>query len=225
MAQYTSTGYGPPKAGFFALGDQVVDAAGVTWDCVMAGKAVHSGIIESGTAVFVAGARGAGTPGTGVVAAEYGDAKEHTTVLTLNTTLGAIAGGAFLGLGNLLYTLPAGVQLVKSAYMSVAITQTQAHITNDQPDVGLGTVVASGAVQVLDGTATFENILTGVTATDCNGTASVSAAKCTASPFELVRLAADAKTIYFNAAYNWAASGDAAAILTGTVVLKWATLN
>ena len=165
-----------------------------------------------------------GTVGTGVTAVEYGYGYNHTTVLTISTVLPSIAGGASLGVGNLIYTLPAGVQIIEGSYITMAITQTQGHINANTPVVGLGTVIASGAVSVLSGTATFQNILTGATAANCTGTPTVSAAACTASPFSLVRLAGDAKTIYFNSAAAWAASGDAAATLVGTVTLNWQTL-
>lgn len=164
-----------------------------------------------------------GTANTGTTAVEYGDAYHHTTVLTVNTTLPAIAGGADLAVGKLLYTLPAGVQIIDAAYMTLAITQTQGNITADTPDGGLGTVIGSGAVATLDGTGTFENILTGQTFNDCNGTAEVKTTIPTAA-VPLVIESGGAKTIYFNVADGWAASGDAAALLVGTVVLSWRTL-
>lgn len=160
-----------------------------------------------------------GVPATGVTAVESGKDGYHTVVLTIDTVLPAIAGGANLGVGKLLYTLPAGALLVDSAYMSVAITQTEANITADTPEVGLGTVIASGAVAVLSGTATFENILTGQVAANCNGTATVK----TVADQVLVRETGDAKTVYLNVADGWAASGDAAALLTGTVKLNYKT--
>jgi len=164
-----------------------------------------------------------GTAATGVTATEQGDGYNHVTFLAIDTTLGAIAGGAALGLGKLLYTLPAGVQMIEAAYMNVAITQSQGNITADTPEVGLGTVVASGAVSVLSGTATFENILTGQVATDCNGTPTVKTLIPTAN-VPLIRQAGDAKTIYFNVADNWAASGDAAAAVTGDVTIVWRSI-
>jgi hypothetical protein len=166
----------------------------------------------------------AGTAATGVTAAEYGDGYSHTTVLTVSSVLPAIAGGASLGVGKLLYTLPAGAQIIKSAYMSIGITQTEANITADTPDVGLGTVIATGAVATLDGTATFEDIMTGQTAADCDGTATVATTLATTSPFVVIRAAAAAKTIHLNVADGWAASGDAAAIIAGTVVINWQTM-
>jgi hypothetical protein len=170
-------------------------------------------------------AAGIGTPGTGVTAVEYGDGRTHQTVLTLGAgcVLPAIAGGAALGLGTLLYTFPAGAQIIDGSYMSVGITQTQAHINADTPKVGLGSVIASGVVSVLSGTATFQDILTSQTAANCTGTATVKTANPTAS-VPLITEAAGSKAVYFNAANTWAASGDAAALLTGTVVINWRTM-
>lgn len=160
-----------------------------------------------------------GTPGTGVTAIEEGNATLHQTTLTLAAVLPAIAGGANLAVGTLLYTFPAGDVIIDSTYMSVAITQTEANITADTPDVGIGTVIASGVVAVLGGTATFEDIINGTAAADCNGTATVQNVTPTAGAPLLVPVAGG--DVYFNAADGWAASGDAAATLTGTVVLNW----
>jgi len=164
---------------------------------------------------------GVGTAAAGVTVAEYGDGFLHVTRLTVNTTLGAIAGGANLALGKLLYTLPAGAQVIDRSYFSLAITQTDGNITADTPYVCLGTVVASGVVNTLAGTATFYNVgVAQKAATDCDGTATTQTNVCA-----VVREAADAKTIYANVADGWAASGDAAAKLTGTVVLRWTQMS
>lgn len=161
-----------------------------------------------------------GTAETGTTAVERGTSHRHQTILTVSTTLPAIAGGADLGIGKLLYTFPAGVIIINYAYMTLAITQSQGNITADTPDVGLGTVIASGVVNVLSGTATFENIITGQTAADCNGTATVKTANPTAGVPFIIEAGA-ARTVYFNAADGWTAGGDAAAALAGTVVLDW----
>ena len=161
-----------------------------------------------------------GTAGTGFTATEYGDGTHHKTVLAVDYTLPAIAGGANLAVGRLAYTWPAGIINQKAARLSVAITQTQGNITADTPDIGLGTVIASGAVAVLGGTATFENVLTGQTASDCNGTVTE---KTLAT--SLVIEASVAHTLYLNVADGWAASGDAAALITGTITLEWTFLS
>lgn len=157
-----------------------------------------------------------GTVATGSSVIEYGDGYNHTSIITVNTTLPAIAGGASLGVGKLIYTLPAGALIATMAYMSIAITQTQGNINADTPDVGLGTTIASGAVALLSGTAAFENLLTGQTAANCTGTATVA----TVHNHTDIGVSDD-HTVYLNVADGWAASGDAAALLTGTVVLNW----
>jgi len=171
--------------------------------------------IEAGT---LGTSANVGTAATGSTAAELGQGKTHRTALTVSTTLPAIAGGADLAVGKLLYTFPAGEIIVTGAYMSLAITQTQGNITADTPDGGLGTTIGSGVVAELSGTA--GNILTGQTFNDCNGTAEVKTATPTAAA-PLVIAAGGAHTVYFNVADGWAASGDAAATLTGTVILLW----
>lgn len=155
-----------------------------------------------------------GTANTGVTAVVKGDANRKNITLTVDTTLPAIAGGANLAVGKLLYTLPAGKWVINASAINLAITQTQGNITADTPDGGLGTTIASGAVAVLGGTAAFENILTGQTFNDCNGTA-----ENVAVGTQLVINTADNHTIYFNVADGWASSGDAAALLTGTVMI------
>ncbi len=160
-----------------------------------------------------------GSPVAGVIinCIERGDANRHTTTLTVQSALPAIAGGANLAVGKLLYTFPAGPIVVHAAYMSVGITQTQGNINADTPDIGLGTTIASGVVAVLGGTAAFENILTGQTAANCTGTATVKTVSDQVLPIEV----AGNHTVYLNVADGWAASGDAAALINGTVTLVW----
>jgi len=157
-----------------------------------------------------------GTVAAGSTVVEYGDGVHHQSVITVDTTLGDIPGGAELGLGKLVYTFPAGALDVKATYMSIALTQTDGNIDSDTPDVGIGSVVASGVVGVLGGTSTFEDMLTGRAAADCNGTATVAhvaTSKLTAT--------GDAHTVYFNAAFDWTASGDDACAIAGTIIIEW----
>ena len=165
----------------------------------------------------------AGTAGTNVTAVEYGNGRQHTTVLTLaNADLGNVAGGGNLALGALIYTFPAGAHVHSVTSASVAL-QGDAAVQADTPDVGVGSVIGSGAVAVLGGTATFEDYLNGTAAADVNGTATVHAmAGATAGLFTGISFNAtgDAKTLYYNAAATW--SGASAAILaTGTVTIQW----
>lgn len=164
--------------------------------------------------------QGVGTAAAGLTATEKGSDNHHITSLAVDTVLPAIAGGADLAVGVLAYTFPAGVIRVSTASIALAITQTDENITADTPDVGLGTVIASGAVATLDGTAAFENIMTGQTFDDCDGTVET---KTLVSDFIIE--AADPHTVYINVADGWAADGDAAAEITGTVILDWTKLS
>jgi len=159
-----------------------------------------------------------GTVATGSSVVEYGDGVNHQTVLTVATTLGAIAGGAALCLGKLVYTFPAGALNVKSTYISMALTQTEGNITADTPEVGVGAVLGAGAHATIGAAgATMENIYDGSTAAaDCNGTATVGQ-----QALSLIVAVAGAHTVYFNVADTWAASGDAACAIAGTIIIDW----
>lgn len=153
---------------------------------------------------------------------EYGDSTYHKTVLSLKGALPAIAGGANLAVGRKIYTFPhKNIRILTSAFNNVAIQQTQGNIDADTPDVGLGTDIASGAVATLDGTATFENILTGQTFTDCDGETEIAIVGST------LALAKDttAYAVHFNVADGWAADGDEGALISGDVVLTWEVIE
>lgn len=165
-----------------------------------------------------------GTAGTGVTAVEYGDGKSHVTVLTLSSVaMGTITGGADQALGALIYTFPAGAHVHEVAYMSVGLTTAGATKT-DTPDVGIGSVVGSGVNATLNAVgATSEDYITGQTAADANGTATVAMTAATAGYGVGISLNAsgDVKAVYLNAADTWAAGAAGALTADGTVVLKW----
>ena len=159
-----------------------------------------------------------GTVEAGVTAVHYGDGVNVTAVLTLTNVPLTVGNSVSLGVGALIYTLPAGACLIRDAYMSVGISGVST--TTDTPDVGLGTVIASGVVATLDGTGTFENIITGQTAANTNDTASVKGTGPTAgNPLEITT--GGAHTVHFNAADAWGANADASGLLKGTVVISY----
>lgn len=163
-----------------------------------------------------------GTAESVVTAVETGSSTYHKTELTMDFALPAIAGGANLAVGKKLYTFPnANIRILTAAFIGVAITQTEENITDDTPDVGLGTTIASGAVTVLGGTAAFENVLTGQTFADCDGTEKTAAAASTL----VIASGETATALYFNVADGWAAGGDEAAAVTGKVVVTWEYLD
>jgi hypothetical protein len=188
---------------------------------VLAPRMDSSGVFTMNSALKTS--KNVGTANTGVTAVEYGDGYNHTTVLTVSQADALTpADNASLADGYKIYTFPAGEIIVESAYMSMALTSPSTEQASDTPDVGLGTVTGSGAVAVLGGTATFENIITGQTAADANGTATVKTATPTAG-VPLVIATAGAHTVFFNAADGWAddTGGDLDIDIAGTVVLNW----
>ena len=160
---------------------------------------------------------GVGTAGTNVVATTVGS-KSYVTTLALSAVSYTIAGAANEAVGALIFTLPAGAQFVEACYMSVAL-QGGGTVDADTPDIGVGTVIATGAVAVLGGTATFEDILDGQTATDADGTATVALL----APDDTLSVAGDVKAVHLNIADGWAGADTVTA--TGTIVLKWTQMS
>lgn len=205
--------YGPCTAGTdWAYTPLITLGTGRLWNCVGGTWAQVSQQTPTSSTLIQAG-----TPATSVTAEEHVSGLDHVTKLTFSAkTVGAVAAGASEGIGVLVYTFPAGGLLVKSAYMSIALSDTADLIDADTPDGGLGTTVASGAVAVLSGTAAFENILTGQTFNDVNGTAETK----TVSDQPLSIASGGNHTVYFNLADGWAGA-DAGVKITGTIVLEW----
>lgn len=165
-----------------------------------------------------------GTAGTGVTATHYGDGKNVTSVLTLSGITLSPTGAAALGLGALIFTFPAGNHLHTATQMNVTLTGGGT-VDADTPDVGIGSVIASGVVSVLSGTAAFEDYITGQTATDCSGTAIPAFTVATAGALTgiSVNATADAKTLHLNIADTWAGADDIT--IAGTVTIKWTIMG
>lgn len=157
--------------------------------------------------------------GTTVTAVESGDADVHLTTLTIDEfTLPAVAAAGSQGNGALLYTLPAGAQIVEHCRFNVGVFASNGQAAADTPDVGIGSVIATGAITVLSSTATFEDIMTGQTLT-ANGT--VGTAISAGSDFTTDT--GGSKAIYLNYADSWANGTNLHA--NGTVVIPWVHLQ
>lgn len=163
-----------------------------------------------------------------IVANEYNAGGSHITVLTLtNFIVGALAGAAAdLGVGNKIYTFPAGVQLHEVSYFSLSLTAAGTAVNTD---TGIGSVIASGAVNVLSGTATFEDYVTGQTVATAAGGGAVAVVGpigATAGILTGISLqtAAKVKNLFLNSAGTWNANNTGNLTSTGSIVLKWSTL-
>jgi len=159
-------------------------------------------------------------PATGtVVANETGFDSHRITTIDIASLNLITTTNASLGAGKLIYTLPAGNIIIKRATIALGIIGTAALNVADTPDLGLGTVVASGAVAVLSGTGTFENILTGQTVSACDNTVTMASVATT-----LTIASAAAHSIYLNIADGWAGV-DAGMLATGRVIIEWAYMS
>jgi len=169
------------------------------------------------TTAIKSNAINAGTVGTNVTAVEYGNGMQHTSVLTLaSVDVGAISGAVDEAEGALIYTLPGGAIIVKAAYMTVGLTNTDTTVDADTPDMGLGTSIGTGVQALLSGVAGSEDILTGQTVNNVTGTAEV---KTIANQI-LVIETGGAHTVHLNIADGWAGS-ETMVVADGTVVLEW----
>jgi len=169
------------------------------------------------------------TPVTTVAIKEYGDGRDITTVLTLtNFVVGALnSAAAALGVGNIVYAFPAGQHLeLVYGFSSLSLTAAGTAVTCK---TGLGSVIASGAVSVLSGTATFQDRLTAqdIATAAAGGTAVSALAAATAGIGTGIALnvAGSVKNVFLNAAGTWNANNVGSLTANGTIVLKWSKMD
>lgn len=161
-------------------------------------------------------------PGGTVVATEYGNGHSHLTSLALTAfDAGDSGDNASKAVGALLYTFPAGVIIVDFAHLAIATTLADA-IQTDTPEVGLGTVVGSGANATLGAVgATSENIFEGSAVANVAGTV-FTGTKIPTAGVPLVIPASSAHTVYLNFADAWAnLTAESELSVTGTILLGW----
>lgn len=162
---------------------------------------------------------------------EYSTGMDVVTVLTLNNfVVGALAGaGAALGMGNIVYAFPTGDMHVEVAYSFENLVLTCPG-TAVNADVGLGSVIASGAVATLDGTGTFEDRKTGVTiGTAASGGTAVTSGPVGATAGILTGIALNGasavKNVFLNAAGTWNANNTSNLTASGRIYIKWTRMS
>lgn len=163
------------------------------------------------------------TPVTTVSIKEYGDGHNFVDVLTLTDFIvGHIpAAAAALGIGNIVASFPGapGFHIEEVYYQELKL---QLPGTPVNADLGLGSVVASGAVSLLSGTGTFEDRLTGQTnATAASYGSLVKAMARMPLTGISVNLNNSVKDIYLNAAGTWNVNNHGDLLCAGTIVVKW----
>lgn len=167
-----------------------------------------------------------GTAATGVTQTQSGTGRDVVVELSFTDLEVGTPPAAGANAENvLLYTFPAGAHEHTTTYMSVGLEI--GGVTTDTPDIGVGSVGATGAVSTLGGTATFEDYITGQTAADTNGTATTILAAATAGPLTGISInnASDTKTLYLNVADTWDAGITGALTATGTVRIHYLLMS
>lgn len=145
------------------------------------------------------------------------DGVVHRTVFTVPSTVQAVAGSA-LAWGIELGALPkckVGVLMV-----GLDLDYVSSVADSEQMDIGVGTVVASGAAAVISGTSTFEDCLTGQTATALNGTSSVNYIVHATGELDNKDGSSTAKSLFLNlASTNSGITGNLT--VSGEVTVIW----
>lgn len=157
-----------------------------------------------------------GVAGTDVAATEYGDGDNHKTVLTL-TDWTLTVTQADLAIGAKIYDMPEGYVTPLYGVLDLLISSDT---NTDTPDTGIGDVIASGAVIVLEGTGTFESICDGFAAMAITPAGSATTKQFNAEsdndPYDGSSTPMD---IFLNVADGWGAAGDI--VFNGTIILYW----
>jgi len=165
-----------------------------------------------------------GVANTGVVAQEFGNSRQHVTVLTVaQTDAITLADNAAIADGSLLYTFPAGAIFIHAAHMDLAVTHDGAESAAGAGEFALGTTLSTGAYATIGASAaTDENI--------CGPLAGVDTADAAVSTVKVSNLILDdtaTRKCYFNIADTWAnvASTALDSDIAGTVILEWTFLS
>lgn len=173
------------------------------------------------------------TTGATTSAVEYGWDRKHITVLTLTAfAVGTSGDNANLAFGASMYTFPAGNIQVDHTSLVGGLT-CAISVTTDTPEIGIGTVVASGAAATLT-TATWENLVDGGAAggttdadtvlPDVAGTAIQKTNLSTIRPI-IQASGGAARAVFLNVADGWAdVDAAGACTFTGTVTIEWRLL-
>lgn len=174
-------------------------------------------------AAFGLGASNVGAVPTGVTAKEYGDGRNHTTVLTIAMTDAVtVADNAALADGALIYTFPAGDVVVNGATFNVAVNHDSGASAAGAGEMALGSTQSSGANATIGASASTDESFAGPLASVDTADDGVFTAGA-ASGNHVAVLAAGAHTVYLNIADTWAdVTGTALdSDLAGTVTINW----
>lgn len=157
------------------------------------------------------------------------DGVNHVTTLRLNSFYRPITADADLAFGQKLFTFPSRVIQPLGGWARFSMN-CPTGLSTTAGEVALGTVVGAGAVSVLTGTGTFNNLLKAETLTtvaaNTTETQTLLSAGGVAGVTEPLDGITSALSAFFNIASAWnQTSSENVTFSSGIVVLKWADLG
>ena len=158
-----------------------------------------------------------GVAGVSCVAEEYGNGDYHKTILTLTDWTTTVPANVE-GVGATIYTAPGGYITVEYGEVDLLISSDA---STDTPELGLGTIVATGDIATLEaGDVDMEDIHDGVAITAITPAGSATTVQFKAEtdndPFDG---SGTAMPIFLNFADTWTGAGDV--VVNGTITLYW----
>ncbi len=170
-----------------------------------------------------------GTVATGFTAVEQGEGTLRRTVIDLTavTSFVTTPDTAALADGMLMYTFPTGQIWLHRVYGDIALDIDDNANDEDQAEVGLGSVIATGAVATLGaGASTWEDLWGPHIMTGCDAIATPADAIQVVTETNLIIPAANAHTVFLNCADTWAngAGTKDVFIQRARFVLDWTLL-
>ena len=176
------------------------------------------------------GARAFGVAGADATVQEYLLAGDDTGALHLTnifiaagTSVVTTPDNESLAQGLLIYTFPAGQIIVKRVYGDVGLEIDDSLLVGDTPEIGLGTVIGSGAIAVLNGT-TMEDIWGPFVVDGCDTGATAADAFQGISVKNLIIPGADPHLVHFNVADAWAdgaGTADVTLVNGARFIIEW----
>jgi len=161
------------------------------------------------------------TAGTGITVDSTPSKGVFVTKFTVPSTAQAVASAA-LAFGKLLGTFPKCSIFIHA--VGLDITYVADGACTVQADIGVGTLIGSGAQTVLSGVgATAEDCLDGQTATAFNGTTGVNYEIAKVGEVDIKDGTTTAKSLYLNFAGNWATT--VGLTYSGVVTVIWSKLQ
>ena len=180
------------------------------------------------------GQRTVGTVGTGVTETTYeqgGDTNGRAYLTNLSiavdTVIGVVADTAALASGLLIYTFPAGQVIVKRVYGDIGLDVDETNYDEDTPEVGLGTVIGSGANATLGAVgATSEDIWGPHVVAGCDTNATAGDAGQFITVPNLIIAGAGDHTVHLNIADTWANGAGTPNVTAenGRFIIEWLLL-